>query len=300
VERPPQVASSKPRSEERKPQAPTGRPVDAPRKAQPAPASTPRAAQRTQRVEPRERPLAQAGTQHAELSGLAAKLHAGSYFELLGVPENAGPDAIRSAYESLSTQVHPDRFSGESRTVKALAEQVFQRVTEAYEALSDPRRRQEHLLDRKRVEREVSRHKQAERALEAETAFRDGEAALRVRDYEGALRCFGKALELYPDEGDHHAHYGWALYLCHPADPGMVGEALEHVRRGLKLASHREMPYLFMGRLYRAMGRVDVAEKMFTRAVQIQPECVEALRELRLINMRREKSKGLIGRLLRR
>ena len=33
----------------------------------------------------------------------------------------------------------------------------------------------------------------------------------------------------------------------------------------------------------------DVAVKMFTRAVQIQPQCVEALRELRLINMRREK-----------
>jgi hypothetical protein len=55
-----------------------------------------------------------------------------------------------------------------------------------------------------------------------------------------------------------------------------------------------------MGRLYKAIGRADVAEKMFTRAVQIHPECVEALRELRLINMRREKSKGLIGRLLRR
>ena len=40
--------------------------------------------------------------------------------------------------------------------------------------------------------------------------------------------------------------------------------------------------------------------KMFTRAVQIQPDCVEALRELRLINMRREKEKSFIGRLLRR
>jgi hypothetical protein len=39
---------------------------------------------------------------------------------------------------------------------------------------------------------------------------------------------------------------------------------------------------------------------MFTRAVQVQPDCVEALRELRLINMRRQKEKGFIGRLLRR
>jgi tetratricopeptide (TPR) repeat protein len=114
------------------------------------------------------------------------------------------------------------------------------------------------------------------------------------------MRWFGKALELYPDEGDHHAHYGYALHLCHPSDPGMIGEAMEHVRRGLKLASHREKAFLYMGCLHKALGQLDVAEKMFTRAVQIQPECVEALRELRLINMRREKQKGLIGRLLKR
>jgi tetratricopeptide (TPR) repeat protein len=80
----------------------------------------------------------------------------------------------------------------------------------------------------------------------------------------------------------------------------MAEEAIEHVRNGLKLASDREKPYLLMGRLCKATGRIEAAEKMFTRAVQIQPECVEALRELRLINMRREKQKGLVARLLRR
>jgi tetratricopeptide (TPR) repeat protein len=124
--------------------------------------------------------------------------------------------------------------------------------------------------------------------------------ALKARDYEGALRWFGKALQLYPDEGDHHAHYGYVLYLCHPSDPGMVGEAMEHVRRGLKTASHRDKAFLFMGRLYKALGQNEMAEKFFTRAVQIQPECVEAIRELRLINMRREKSKGIVARLLKR
>jgi hypothetical protein len=39
---------------------------------------------------------------------------------------------------------------------------------------------------------------------------------------------------------------------------------------------------------------------MFMRAVHVDPKCVEAIRELRLIQMRREKSKGLIGRLFGR
>jgi hypothetical protein len=80
----------------------------------------------------------------------------------------------------------------------------------------------------------------------------------------------------------------------------MVAEAMEHVKRGLKLASHREKPYLFLGRLHKAVGQADQAEKMFLRAVQIEPECLEAIREVRLIQMRREKSKGLIGRLFKR
>ena len=49
-----------------------------------------------------------------------------------------------------------------------------------------------------------------------------------------------------------------------------------------------------------ALQKMRAAEQMFTRAVQISPDCVEAMRELRLINMRRDKSKGLIGRLFRR
>jgi tetratricopeptide (TPR) repeat protein len=79
----------------------------------------------------------------------------------------------------------------------------------------------------------------------------------------------------------------------------MVEEAIEHVRRGLKLARDHDKPYLFLGRLYKATGNNRAAEKMFMRAVEIRPESVEAVRELRLINMRRGKQ-GLIGRILRR
>jgi tetratricopeptide (TPR) repeat protein len=238
--------------------------------------------------------------QLAELTELAARLRAGSHFEVLGVDKDTAAAGIRQAYERMSARTHPDRFRGSGRAVRDLAGEVYAMVSEAYATLSDPRRLQEYLLEQQRVRRDKSQRQSGEKALEAATEFKRGDEALRVRDYESALLHFGRALQLYPEEGDHHAHYGWALYLCHPGDPSIVSEALEHVRRGLKLASHREKPYLFMGRLYKAIGRADVAEKMFTRAVQIEPECVEALRELRLIHMRREKTKGLIGRLLRR
>jgi curved DNA-binding protein CbpA len=235
-----------------------------------------------------------------ELTAMAERFSQKNEFEILGVSEKAGEEEVNAAYEELAELAHPDRVNAASDAVKQLAAQVFAHVERAHQTLTDPRRRQRYLLDRKRENRQAAQREQDRRALDAEQHFQRGEAALRQRDYEAALMLFGRALELYPEDGEYHAHYGWALHLCHPDNLEMAGEAIEHVRRGIKLASDREKPYLLMGRLCKATGRPGAAEKMFTRAVQLQPECVEALRELRLINMRRQKEKGFIGRLLRR
>jgi CheY-like chemotaxis protein len=238
--------------------------------------------------------------QRAELTAMADRFAEQNHFEILGVPETASGPEIRAAYERLAEQAHPDRVNASSDAVKQLAGQVFRHVEQAYETLGDPRRRQEYLLQRKQADRQAALREEGQRALSAERYFQQGEAALRQRAYETALRLFGQALELYPEDGEYFAHYGWTLHLCHPDSAEMAEEAIEHVKRGIKLASDREKPYLLMGRLCKATGRPGAAEKMFTRAVQIQPDCVEALRELRLINMRRRKEKGFIGRLLRR
>jgi CheY-like chemotaxis protein/DnaJ-domain-containing protein 1 len=233
----------------------------------------------------------------AELTELAAGMVDRDPFEILGLPETASDEEIRARYEELCERTHPDRVGD---AVRELAERVFQRVEEAFAILSDPRSRQEHLLARRRAGREAAEIDEGRRAVEAELRFQKGQAALRQRDYDEALQCFQEAVELYPDEGEYHAHVGWVIHVSRPNDHKRAEEALRHIKRGIKLARDREKPYLFMGRVCNAIGRSDVAVKMFSRAVQIQPDCVEALRELRLINMRREKEKGLIARLLRR
>jgi tetratricopeptide (TPR) repeat protein len=148
-----------------------------------------------------------------------------------------------------------------SDAVKQLAGQVFRHVEQAYETLGDARRRQEYILNRKRADREAALREAGQRALAAERYFQQGEAALQQRAYETALRLFGQALELYHEEGEYHAHYGWTLHLCHPDSAEMAEEAIEHVKRGIKLASDREKPYLLMGRLCKAIGRPGAAEK---------------------------------------
>ncbi len=58
------------------------------------------------------------------------------YYALLGVPRDATEEAIRSAYRKLARQYHPDVSAHDG------APEKFKEVTEAYEVLSDPERRQ--------------------------------------------------------------------------------------------------------------------------------------------------------------
>ncbi|UCE85722.1 MAG: DnaJ domain-containing protein, partial [Deltaproteobacteria bacterium] len=232
-----------------------------------------------------------------ELAAMAERMGGADFFEILGVSHDASPENIESAYAELARSVHPDRFSGASGAVKQLAADVFKLVEEAYETLSDAKRRAAYRQGLQAGARPRPEVEAAQRVLKAEVLFQRGESRLREGNPLGALECFHNAVRLHPDEGEYHAYQGWAHYLARPEE---LDEAIALVREGAKLAFDRPMPYLFLGRMVKAQGRMEMAEKLFTRVLQIQPDSVEGLRELRLIEAERKKSKGLLARLLGR
>jgi len=59
------------------------------------------------------------------------------YYTLLGVPKTAGEAEIKTAYRKLALKHHPDRNQGN----KAASESKFKEINEAYEVLSDPKKR---------------------------------------------------------------------------------------------------------------------------------------------------------------
>jgi DnaJ-class molecular chaperone len=58
------------------------------------------------------------------------------YYEILGVSRNADADAIKKAYRTLALKHHPDRNPGNKK-----AEETFKAVNQAYDALSDPKKK---------------------------------------------------------------------------------------------------------------------------------------------------------------
>jgi CheY-like chemotaxis protein/tetratricopeptide (TPR) repeat protein len=237
--------------------------------------------------------------QRAALAALLVGLRRPSPFDKLGLRRDTTPAEIRRAYTELAKRAHPDRFAAASEVVRDLAEEAFREITRAYQLLADPVRLEQYRQDPERDAKNAKAVEEAQRALAAEQEFQAGESRLRVYDWAGALAHFERASELYPEEGEYLAFCGWAYYLTHGHDEGVFRKAFALVKRGAKLAPDRDKPYLFLGRLSQAAGRLDLAEKMFVKAVERRPDCTEALRELRLLSMRRPKQ-GLVGRLLRR
>lgn len=68
-------------------------------------------------------------------------------YSVLGVTKNATEAEIKKAFRTLSKKYHPDMNPGDRK-----AEERFQKVSEAYSVLQDPRKRKEY--DKKLEERE--------------------------------------------------------------------------------------------------------------------------------------------------
>jgi DNA-binding response OmpR family regulator/DnaJ-domain-containing protein 1 len=231
-----------------------------------------------------------------ELRALSREYAAKSYLEILAVSATASPNEIKQAFVALAKRFHPDRYRTEADEVRAAATQLFSLISTAQDTLLDPARRRQYLHELQGGASRRETQSEAKRLLEAEQMFRRGEQLVRSRDYPGAVRVLAKALELSPDEGEIHALYGWALFLVNRDDDAARTRAIRHLEQATALAQASATPLYYLGQLRKACGELGEALRMFRKVVDLQPNHVEANRELRLLQMRSSKDQsGLFG-----
>lgn len=57
------------------------------------------------------------------------------YYKILGIPSGANEDEIKKAYRKMALKYHPDKNKEPN------AEEKFKEIAEAYDVLSDPKKR---------------------------------------------------------------------------------------------------------------------------------------------------------------
>lgn len=263
----------------------------------PPPVATPRAPARR----PRGADPAQA---HAVIADRLAALDGGAdHFTLLGVTPDTSPDAVRAAYFRLARHLHPDRLAAAGITDElGAAHRVFAKINEAFAVLSTPDRRAEYVHVQRAGGAQVVRAQaeaaeaQVRQALDGEEAYRRGELALRRQQLDDALTQFKRAVELGPDEADHHAMLGWAHYVAATAKAAALPIARDHLKRAIDRAPKSPLAHLLLGRIARMEGEDAAALTHLRRALELAPGNPEIASELRTVEARRAKApetKGL-------
>ncbi len=110
---------------------------------------------------------------------------------------------------------------------------------------------------------------------------------------EAAVELCTRALELDPT-------LKWACYnigfVRH--EMGDVPGSVHYYEKAIQIDPKNDTAYVFLGQVYKQEGRNDIAERQFQNAIQANGNNITALRELKLISDKKEKEKGIFGKIL--
>ena len=244
----------------------------------------------------------QAETQRKRILDAFAALDGQNHFEVLGVSRSADLDEIRRVYFVLAKDFHPDRTAALAiQDVRDQAEEIFRRISEAHRVLTNTEERARY---EERLDHGDDADDEVRTVFEAEFAFQQGTVFFRKKDYASALAEFQRALTLNPKEGEHLAWVAWTRFN----DPKVANEPiLSEIKQDLlaaaSLSPKNATCHFFLGEVYLAMKEERRALTCFKRTLELQPNHVDAQRQIRLINLREErdknskKSSGFFGRL---
>jgi tetratricopeptide (TPR) repeat protein len=207
-----------------------------------------------------------------------------NFFVRLGLDPSAGREAVKKAYLDLAKQFHPDRYASPALDdVRDTVRDFFTAVNEAYETLSDDRKRADYIGSLKAVGSGNPATSMA--AANAQVDFEKGEACLRTRDFAKARAFLEAAVRAHPA-----AKFQAALAWAYISDPTVKDR--ERARELIELAKKDatcDRAFFIAGVLARDEGNDAAAEKHFNACIKANPRHAEAVRELRAIELRKKK-----------
>lgn len=216
-----------------------------------------------------------------------------NYFEMIGVKESADSKEIRSKYMVLAKRWHPDRLPQELQGLRVWAEEVFHMLTVANETLSDPKKRGEY----QKTVMQGGGTPESERKLnvmvEAAINFQKVDILVKRRRYDEAVAICDSAMEVVRKEADYPAMKAWILLLRDGVeDEEVANEIRALLRMTFSLNPDHVHGHFTRAHFLKRMGDHEKALKHFKKVVKLDPKNLEALREVRVGEMRKARGRS--------
>ncbi len=210
-----------------------------------------------------------------------ASLADSTLYTLLEVRFNANENEIKKAYYAMAKKYHPDRHhSLHLSDVHGLLEELFSKVTHAYQTLSSTADRHRYDQSLKHGDGEEAAagsdgdtSRKAEHASEAalerrsDQLFGEGKRHYDEMHFFDAIQSLREAIRLYP-KASYHKLLAHALMK----NPLWAKEAEEEFRHVLQTDQFDAECLFGLGQIYEDKGMTTRAQKMYEQAAIYDPE----------------------------
>jgi hypothetical protein len=228
-----------------------------------------------------------------EVARVLAMLDRQNYFEMLGVKESADSNAISKKYMILAKQWHPDRMPPELSELRPWIEEIFHLFTLASDTLGDIKKRVEY----QKTVMQGGGTPESERKLhvmvEAAINFQKVDVLVKRRRYDEALELCDAAMSVVRKEADYPAMKAWILLLRDGVQAeGVADEIRNLLRKTFAINTDHVHGHFVRAHFLKRQGDHDKALKHFRKVAKLDPNNIEALREVRIGNMRLQRGRS--------
>ncbi len=221
----------------------------------------------------------------AEAEALLAKK---DFYELLGIDRTVSHTDVQRAFFEMAKRWHPDRLPPELKELRPTVERVFARITEAHQTLADDARRKQYdELSASTVD--DAEQAEVERILRAATAFQRAEVHFKRRAFVEAEAEARIAAENDREQPDYAAFHAWVLANMPGGNPDLR-ELLEVLEMAHQRSPKNVRILSYQAQLQMRAGDVRPAIATFRKVLELDPKNLDAQREIRLFEMRRQAS----------
>jgi curved DNA-binding protein CbpA len=209
------------------------------------------------------------------------------YFNMLELARDATREDAEAAFFALAKKWHPDRLPAELTPVRDACSRVFSRMSEAHATLVDDEKRTRYMRLLADGSGSPEMQETVARVVEAATDFQKAEVCFKRNDLEQAESLCRKAVRLDGTQPDYSAMLAWLISLKRENQTAeKVAECIQMLDRAVQMSDRCEKAYFYRGMLNKRVGRLESAIRDFRRALELNPQNIDAAREVRLHNMR--------------
>jgi hypothetical protein len=228
-----------------------------------------------------------------EISRVIAMMDRQNYFEMLRVRESAESSAISKKYMTLAKTWHPDRLPTELAALRPWVEEIFHLFTVATETLTDPKKRAEY----QKAVMQGGGTPESERKLsvmvEAAINFQKVDVLVKRRRYDEALRICDSAMSVVRKEADYPAMKAWILLLRDGVDEEETADEIRSLlRTTFSINPDHVHGHFVRAHFLKRQGEHDKALKHFMKVARLDPQNLEAAREVRVGTMRQSRGRS--------